>query len=213
MTDPNLISIRECARRLGVSDTAVHKARKEADAGKPARVVMDVGGKLVLWEDTKAAWLARSDVTRRSHVGPQGSPRRAGEKPQVALTTSDRMDEAPSVSPPAGRLPPQANASGDDDEDGPASGRGSRYAKARAEKEFYNAELARIEYENKVGRLIDAEEVKLSWAKHITAAKTRIMGIPAACKSRCSDLPLDVVATVERVCREALEDLAGEKPE
>jgi len=74
---------------------------------------------------------------------------------------------------------------------------------------IYKARLTKDEWERSQGKLIDADQAKVAWYKHITAAKTRIMGIPAACKSRYSDLPLAVVATIEAVCREALEDLAN----
>jgi hypothetical protein len=190
------ISIRETARRLGVSDTAVHKAIKAgrvAVAGKT-----DSGRPLMDWEDTERRWKANSDVSKRSHVGPQGSARRAQDAPRVELPTSSRMDEAP-------------DDGGDSIQsgDGPRSGRGAGYAQARAAREVFQAKLAKLEYEERTGKLVNADEVKVAWYKHITAAKTRIMGIPASCKSRYSDLPLAVVAVIDQVCREALEDLAN----
>lgn len=190
-----LISIREAARRLGVSDTAVHKAIKAgrvAVAGKT-----DSGRPLMDWPDTERRWLANSDVSKRSHVGSRGSPVRAQDAPRVNLPTSDRMDEG---------------SQGDGAElgtDGPRSGRGGSYAQARAAREVFQAKLAKLEYEERTGKLIDADQAKVAWFKHITAAKTRILGIPAACKSRYADLPLAAVAIIDQVCREALEDLAN----
>jgi hypothetical protein len=185
-----LISIREAARRLGVSDTAVHKAIK---TGRVSTASQTHGGRpLMDWADTERRWLANSDVSKRSHVGAQGSPRRAADAPRVSLPTSGRMDEG-----------------GDVGDGAPKSGRGGAYANARAAREVYQAKLAKLEYEQKTDKLVDADQVKVAWFKHITAAKTRIMGIPAACKSRYSDLPLAVVATIEQVCHEALEDLAN----
>ena len=75
---------------------------------------------------------------------------------------------------------------------------------ARAQRERLEREAAVAARE-----LLPAADVRDAWVKHITAAKTRILGIPAACKSRNSDLPLPVVANIERACRDALEDLAG----
>lgn len=190
-----LISIREAARRLGVSDTAVHKSLKTGRtvlAGKT-----DSGRPLMDWADTERRWLANSDVSKRSHVGPQGSTRRAQDAPRVRLPTSDRMDENP------------ASDGADIGGGGPVSGRGAGYAQARAEREVFQAKLAKLEYEERTGKLVAAEEAKMAWYKHITAAKTRIMGIPAACKSRYADLPLAAVAIIDQVCREALEDLAN----
>lgn len=188
-----LISIREAARRLGVSDTAVHKAIKAGRVVVASKT--ESGRPLMAWEDTERRWLANSDVSKRSHVGGRGSAVRAKDAPRVNLPTSDRMDEA--------------DPAGDIGGDGPKSGRGPGYAQARAAREVYLAKLAKLDYEQKVGKLIDADEAKLVWFRHITSAKTRIMGIPAACKSRYSDLPLAVVAIIDQVCREALEDLAS----
>lgn len=198
-----LVSIREAARRLGVSDTAVHKAIKAERIDAPRDEDRDPanGRPRLPWPKVQKQYIANSDTSKRSHVGSQGSPVRALDAPRVKLPTSDRMDEGESLD-----APPVAG-------DGPKSGRGPGYAQARAAREVYQAKLAKLEYEQKVGKLIDADEVKVAWFKHITAAKTRILGIPAACKSRCSDLPLEVVATIETVCREALEDLAGGKSE
>lgn len=188
-----LISIREAARRLGVSDTAVHKAIK---AGRVSTEGKTPGGRpLMDWKDTEKRWLANSDTSKRSHVGSQGSKARAKDAPRVSLPTSDRMDEAGDVDLPTG--------------DGPKSGRGQQYAQARAARELYEAKLSKLKYDQQTGKLIDAEETKVAWFKHITAAKTKILGIPAACKSRYSDLPLPVVAIIDQVCREALEDLAN----
>lgn len=198
-----LVSIREASRRLGVSDTAIHKAIKAERIDAPRDEDRDPsnGRPRLPWPKVRDQYVANSDTSKRSHVGSQGSPVRANNPPpQVKLPTSDRMDEGePLDAPSAG--------------EGPKSGRGPGYAQARAAREVYQARLAKLEYEQKVGKLIDADEVKVAWFKQITAAKTRIMGIPSACKSRCSDLPLDVVATIERVCREALEDLSGGREE
>ena len=86
---------------------------------------------------------------------------------------------------------------------------GGRYGDARAEREEYEAKLAQIKYETQIGTLVNAEEVEFELSKLVTAAKTRILGIPALCKSRYSDLPVPVVSLIERACHEALEDLAN----
>jgi hypothetical protein len=84
-------------------------------------------------------------------------------------------------------------------------------AQSKAVREAYMARLARLEFEERSGKLVSADDVKVRWFKRIKAAQTRILGIPAACKSRAADLPLAVVAMIDSVCREALEDLANER--
>ena len=193
-----LIGIREAARRLGVSDTAVHKAIKAGRVTIAGRAETSQRP-LVAWPQVQTDWMANSDTSKRSHVGSRGSPRRAADpQPQVPLATSARPDEAPA--------PEAAQAGGDTQ---PGRSAGPSYAQSRAVREAYQARLAKLEFEQKSGKLIDADEVKVAWFKHIKAAQTRIMGVPAACKTRVPDLPLAVVATIEAIVREAMEDLAN----
>jgi len=199
------IAIREAARRLGVSDTAIRKAiaaKRVTVAGQTTQ-----GWPLLEWPRARDEWLRNSDVSKRSHVGPQGSERRerytGGAAPEVVLPPSSRMDEQPAA---AGGVEPfntpaQAPAEG--------AARGPAYAQSRAVREAYMARLAKLEFEERSGKLVSVDDVKAARFKEITAAKTKIMGIPASCKSRIADLPLQVVATIEAICRQALEDLAN----
>lgn len=196
-----LIGIREAARRLGVSDTAVHKAIKAGRISVAGRTESSKRP-LVSWPQAQDDWLANSDTSKRSHVGGTGqSPHRAkyAGTPEVTLATSARPDEAPQAEAPATGA------------DNPATrvSQGPTYAQSRAVREAYQARLAKLEFEQKSGKLVDADEVKIAWFKHIKAAQTRIMSVPAACKTRVPDLPLAVVATIEAIVREAMEDLAN----
>ena len=202
------IGVREAGRRLGVSDTAVRKAIK---AGRVTVVgETDQGWPLVGWPQARDEWLANTDTQKRSHVGSRGSDRR-DDAPEVHLPTSDAPDEAPAPAPAPAPVNPVPAAEPDDDPPPPAGRQpqGPSYAQSRAVREAYQARLAKLEFEQKSGKLVNADEVKAAWFKQIKAAQTRVMGIPAACKSRCSDLPLQVVATIEAICRETLEDLAN----
>lgn len=193
-----LIGIREAARRLGVSDTAVHKAIKAGRVTIAGRTETSQRP-LVAWPQIETDWLANSDTQKRSHVGSKGSPRRAADpEPTTKLATSSRPDEAPA---------PEAAPVGGDAL--PGRGTGPSYAQSRAIREAYQARLAKLEFEQKSGKLVDADEVKITWFKHIKSAQTRIMGVPAACKTRVPDLPLAVIATIEAIVREAMEDLAN----
>lgn len=215
------IPIREAARRLGVSDTAVRKA---IAAGRVTVVGnTDRGWPLLGWPQARDEWINNSDTQKRSHVGSRGGAQRAEyatSPAEVQLPTSSAPDEAPAPAdpppPPKQRAQTQVQAQAEqdpDDEPTPPPGRqpptGPSYAQSRAIREAYQARLAKLEFEQKSGKLISADEVKVAWIKKIKAAQTRILGIPAECKSRCSELPLAVVKVIEDVCREALEDLAN----
>lgn len=199
-----LIPVREAARRLGVSHTAVNKA---INAGRITVAEKLANGRTMLsWPEVGEEWVANSDSSKRSHVG--------GARRTSVLPTSDRMDDLPDFSDDESAGEPAtagggAARGGATKKAGPKSGRGPDYAKSRADREKYQALLAQLEYEQKIGKLVDADEVAARWAKLITAAKTRILGIPAECKSRQADLPLTVIAVIDNVCREVLEDLAN----
>lgn len=193
-----LIGIREAARRLGVSDTAVHKAIKAGRVTVAGRTPTS-NRPLVAWPQVQSDWLANSDTAKRSHVGSRGSPRREADPPPAVNLQTNQLEQASA---------PETAAVGGDTLPG-RQAQGPSYAQSRAVREAYQARLAKLEFEQKSGKLVDADEVKVAWFKHIKAAQTRIMGVPAACKTRVPDLPLVVVATIEAIVREAMEDLAN----
>lgn len=179
------ITVREAARRLGVSDMAVHKAIK---AGRVSAERNEKGKPVMAWPQVEQQWRANSDPMKRSHVGSRGSARRQADEATKFGTSGQGGD--------AGGPPDDVGAS-------------TSYAKARAIREAYMARLAKLEFEERNGKLVDAEQARAARFKEIKAAQTRILGIPAACKTRVPDLPLAVVAVIDAVCRETLEDLAN----
>lgn len=199
-----LIGIREAARRLGVSDTAVHKAIK---AGRVHIAGRTEGSErpLVAWPQVETDWSANTDGMKRSHIGPKAPPAPAS-RAQVAIKTVAKKTRMLPASEGGG-----STASAPAPADPQPTPTGPSYAQSRAIREAYQARLAKLEYEERSKKLIDADQVKIEWFKLITAAKTRILGIPAACKTRVADLPLTVMAAIDQVCREALEDLANER--
>ena len=198
-----LIGIRECARRLGVSDTAVRKAIAAGRVGVAGRTEGS-DRPLVAWPQAQADWERNTDTSKRHHIGPTGDSARrtkyAGADSVPAMPTHAKVAAGDAVAPET------ITAAG---EGGRPAVNGPTLAQSKALREAYLARIAKLEYEERTGKLVNADEVKTRWYKHITAAKTRILGIPAACKSRNADLPLAVLATIEEICREALEDLAN----
>lgn len=196
-----LIGIRECARRLGVSDTAVHKAIKAGRIAVAGRTEKS-DRPLVDWPQAETDWGRNSDTSKRHHIGPTGASARrtkyTGGDTKPGMPTNAQVMAGAADAPEHSAQPGGAGAVS-----------GPSLAQSKAIREAYLARLAKLEYEEKSGKLVSADEVKAGWFKQITAAKTRILGIPAACKSRYADLPLVALAVIEQVCREALEDLAN----
>ena len=69
-----LIGIREASRRLGVSDTAVHKAIKTGRITPPLDDDKhpDNGRPRLRWPQCRDEWNANSNASKRTHVGRRG---------------------------------------------------------------------------------------------------------------------------------------------
>ena len=183
-----LIAIRECARRLGVSDTAVHKAIKKGRINIHSRGEYD--RPLLDWDDVATKWDTESARRFRTHSG--GSHGRA-ETAVVELAKSYEHEK-----------PSKKRGS---ESDGTETG----FVNARAEREIWEAKMAKLKFEQLSGDLVSADEIKREWVKLISAAKSKILSIPSAVKSRFHDLPIETINEIDHICRITLEDLAHER--
>jgi hypothetical protein len=162
-----LISIREAARRLGVSDTAVHKAIKSGRVTVAGRTPGS-DRPLLDWPQAQTDFIGNSDTAKRSHVGSRGSPVRANDPPpQVPLATSSRMDEqqAPDGVPMAGDVLP-------------GRGGGPNYAQSRAIREAYQARLAKLDFEERSGKLVEVDKVKADAFKVGRTIRDSLLNLP-----------------------------------
>lgn len=73
----------------------------------------------------------------------------------------------------------------------------------------YKARLLKLEYDKKAGLLVDAAAIEGEWFKIITEAKTKIMALPSKAKAALPQLKPAEVATIDRLVREILMDLAN----
>lgn len=89
---------------------------------------------------------------------------------------------------------------------------GISFVEAKAAREYYLAELARLEYEEKSEKLVDAEKVKSAWFKIITETKTKLLALPTKARANMPHLTLGDVSVLERLVREALEELSHGQP-
>lgn len=155
-----LIPIREAARRIGVSDTAVHKAIKAGRVFVAGNNPKN-GRPLVEWPKVADDWKANSADHKRTHVGGNGESQErkkyATSGPEIVLPVANRPAEADPKDPPAG-MP--------------------SYNESRAAREYHQAELARLEVEEKTGKLIDAVEVEKSGRRLAAAVISGLYTIP-----------------------------------
>lgn len=157
------IGIREAARRLGVSDTAVHKALKAgrvqyAEPHDPKRPKVE-------WPAIESQWSRNTDIGFRTHGGP--NPDQAKSKP--VPVRSDAPRPAPSPEPlPDRPAQPSAHA-------------GPSFAQSRALREAYNARLAKLEFEERSGKLVDIDQLKIEAFKVHRRVRDAVLNIPDRC--------------------------------
>lgn len=173
----------EFARRLGVRASYVTK--------------LEAAGRLVLSEDCRTvavhASLARIEETKspqNAHVADRHAKARA-ESAQASV---------PVVLPAVAREATEEVDSGD--------GVGSGYASARAKKESYQAEMARLDYEERCGALVPIADVAAVISDAVATLRTRIEALPEMLAAQLA--PETDESKVRARLAEAFEDLLGD---
>ena len=87
----------------------------------------------------------------------------------------------------------------------------SQYTEARAERERYRALLAKIEYEERVGKLVSSEEVEAEAFQTFRQFRDRMLNIPdrVAAMIAAETDPAKVYEILASEVRAALNDFAG----
>jgi hypothetical protein len=83
-------------------------------------------------------------------------------------------------------------------------------AAADARKAVAAAGIAEIELEAKRGSVVPVAEVRAEVIERYSLVKTRLLAVPSAVGQRMPDIAVRVVAVVDELVREALEELAAE---
>ena len=93
------------------------------------------------------------------------------------------------------------------------TGESPDYYVERARHEQYKADLAQLELKRKSRELIPLDDVNADWARMITAAKTRLLGLPSKVAVRLPNC--DDVREMEQIIKasilEALDELSSER--
>jgi phage terminase Nu1 subunit (DNA packaging protein) len=188
------VGLREFGRLVGVSGEAIRKAikseripahmvgEKSLSSGRKVPVIADVEG-------ARAAFGANTDPLKKR----SGAQISAGKR---AANASARGDEA------AAEHHRQA-LSCLNDKDLPS------IAESRAKTEAYKAEITKLEYEAKAGKLVDADEFRTKFTAMVATARTRLLGVPSKAKGRIPHLTVDEIAILTELMREALEEVAS----
>lgn len=194
------IPLREFGRLINVSGEAVRKAIKTGRIPKEAvgEITLQPSGKvrpvivdLVL---AKRAWSANTDASQHRA---KEQMQQAGRK-SAAIRKGEEFTEAPITEPTmdvAGG--PAKNATG------PSINESNRITAA------YKARMAKLDYEEATKKLVNADQIRMLFSQQIAEAKNKIMGIGRNSRTRLPHLTMDDVEVIEKLCAEALEDLAN----
>ena len=144
------LSIRAYARQKGVSDTAVHKAIKSGRIPVEADGTIDPSKANAAWERNT------SPAQQRKPVPVKPAP----DKP----------------SPPPVRQATQRPA---EPEAGSSTAGVPNYQMSRAVRETYNAKLTRLDYEERTGKLLNADDVAKEAFAIAHRVRDRLLNIPS----------------------------------
>lgn len=86
----------------------------------------------------------------------------------------------------------------------------SPLVEASARERSAKAKLAELDYARKAGELVPAAEVEARWLEMITRSRTKLLGLPSKAKQSLPHLTAADLKILDRIVREALEELAGE---
>jgi phage terminase Nu1 subunit (DNA packaging protein) len=194
------MTLREFGRFLNVSCEAVRKAIKSGRIPKEAmgEITLQPSGKVrpVIIDPVlaKRGWEQNTDAVWHR---PKELMQQAGRK-SAAVKKGQEFKEAP-ITEPASEVAAGPTKTGN----GPSINESNRITAA------YKARMAKIEYEQAVGKLVNAEQIKLMFSQQIAEAKNKFMGVGRNARARIPHLTIEDVEVIEKLCSEALEDLAN----
>jgi hypothetical protein len=189
--DAPRLSFKQYAEHRGVSQAAVSQALRK---GRITARVDENGVRYVLAAEADAQWTQRSEPI-------------PSMKPLATPVTQSRI-RAPSV------IPNRITDDDDESEEDLIDAGGGEMIPAlyvsKAKKEYYVAQAVELKHQVELGKVVPAEEVGKRWSKIVATARTKILGIPSKTRQRAPEMTNEVYLELEKVVREALEDLAND---
>lgn len=195
------ISYREFGRRVGLSGEGVRKAIATGrippefigetilSSGRARPCIVDPEGA------ANALGLMTNPVQQRDRVKIGKSMERAHAR-RRGEPVNDDADDTDGAVAPAGA--------------GAKAGSGvPTIAQSQAVKEAYKARLAKLEYEEKSGKLVNAEQVKVQMVTMVKAAVSKLRGVPVKAKTRIPTLTVRDIEALEDLIDEALQELSS----
>src|SRR5574343_413339 len=189
------ISIRETGRRLGVSDTAVRKAM---EAERITKHIGENGQPYCLWPDVQGEWQENTQAMKRSHVGSKVAPPPRQQRVRMATSAEGggaapvaaKQVQAKAPQPAPQREEPLQPPPPPDDGGGVkvTPQVGPSYAASRAVREAYSAKLLKLEHDEKAGRLVSVDAVRVEAFKVHRMVRDALLNIPDRCAAQLAQL-------------------------
>lgn len=159
--DFEYISIREFSRRVGVSDTAIHKAIKEGRISKGYDKIR--GRKAIEYETVLKVWEKIRDPLKTD------KPPQIPKKPKRRKADSAEADSVGDASVQVAEVL-EIDFDGDTDE--------AAFSASRAKKIKFEAKIKELEYKQKTGELVAKDEVYRELFSKGKAVREAILSVP-----------------------------------
>lgn len=211
-TKTEQISVRECARRLGVRHRAVQKA---IETGRVTAVTRDARGRLsaVEWPTAREQWARNTDPAEAAKNGKVWVPANTSPTGHTAAVVGGEGTGPAIAATEEARVPGDLLA-GAEKRDAPAEpaakAEGTAYHEHRARREEYDAELKRLELEKQRGRLVAVEDVERAAFDEGRLLRDNLLRIPdrIATTLAAEADPVKVHALLARELRSACDAIA-----
>lgn len=195
-----LMSLAEYSRHRGVSRAAVTHAVRD---GRISTTTDHAGKRVIDSESADLQWGNNTAHEKRRNT--------AADKPGI-----ESIGPAPAPPPPAAPAPvqigfdPKALGLPDKPKMETDNGPEANYSSARAHKEQFLARQAELDYRKAAGELVEVSTIQKEWTSIAALVRTKVLGLPSKARQRIPDLSHDQYLILEKLVREALEDLAEE---
>lgn len=194
------VSFAEYARHRGVSNPAVTYAVR--DGRIPVETDPATGRRVIDVELADSEW----DANTRADMRDRAAGLSAQEaRDQASADPSALEGPKPSPRRTIVQAPADPELEGEDSDDVPP---GATVRDSRALHESYKAKIAKLDYEERIGKVVDADQVRERWSSVASIIRSKVLGLAPKLKQRCPDLTMEHFAELERISREALEDLS-----
>lgn len=194
------LSLRAYARHRGTSVEAVRRAIKSQRLVKCLVAGADGSPKIADPALADAEWAGNTDLSK----APTFVKEREGTRVTAVTPTRDTRDTArDTTSEPEGE--PSS-------EEQPELSPGMSLNDATKADKYWSAMTRKLEYEKQIGELVSAKRAGEFMTNVFALSRTKLLALPSKARAALPHLTHADIGTLDRLIREALEDLANQTP-